>query len=239
MSRRISLSVVSLALTVLVPVQLLGQESAAGMVYANGSASVNGTEIPKSVAVFPGDEVETRPDGSATIGTNGSSVMLFSDARVKYEGPSVAVDHGSVRVITATGFAAHACEVWARPVNDTATQYEFTHNDGHVTVMATKGDVYIEDRNGSRTSSDANREEESKREHQSKIVKEGEQARRDDGCDVAAKSPKRRPVPAVGIGNPAILYPVIGGTGGVLIWVLLHGHEHHPISPACPDKNCL
>ena len=72
----------------------------------------------------------------------------------------------------------------------------------------------------------------------SKLVKEGEQATREDGCEVAAKTTKRRPVAAVGIGNPAILYPVIGGTGGILIWVLLHGHDHHPVSPTCPNNSC-
>src|SRR3954464_9141068 len=115
MYRRVFVSVVSMALAVLVPVQLLGQESASAMVYANGSATVNGTEIPKSVAVFPGDQLETKPDASATLGINGSSVMLLSNSLLKYEGSSVAVDRGSVRVITASSFEAHACDVWARP----------------------------------------------------------------------------------------------------------------------------
>jgi hypothetical protein len=230
MSQRAFLPVVSMALTLLVPVQLLGQESASGMVYVNGSASVNGTEIPKSVAVFPGDTLETKPDSSATIGTNGSSVMVFSDSLVKYDGSSVGVDRGSVRVNTASGFEAHACEVKARPASNTATQYQFTHNDGHVTVIATKGDVFVEDRQGSKT------------DRESKRVKEGEQTTRDDGCNVAAKkSPKRRPgaVTAAGGGilsSPPALYTGIAIVGGITTWVLLQSDD--PLSPACPTKDC-
>ena len=230
MSQRAFLPVVSMALTLLVPVQLLGQESASGMVYANGSASVNGTEIPKSVAVFPGDKLETKADASATIGTNGSSVMVFSDSVVKYEGTSVGVDRGSVRVNTSSGFEAYACEVKARPVDNSATQYQFTHNDGHVTVIATKGDVFVEDGHGLKT------------DQESKRVKEGEQATRDDGCEVAAKkTPKRRPGAATAAGSGILssstaLYTGIAIVGGVTTWVLLQGDD--PISPACPKKNC-
>jgi hypothetical protein len=231
MSQRVFLSAVSMALTLLVPIQLLGQESASGMVYANGSTTVNGTEIPKSVAVFPGDKLETKPDASATIGTNGSSVMVFSDSLVKYEGTSVGVDRGSVRVNTSSGFEAYACEVKARPVDNSATQYQFTHNDGHVTVIAMKGDVFVEDRQGSKT-------DESQRDKESKRVKEGEQATREDGCEVA-RSPRRAPSAPSSIGNPKILYPTIGITGGVITWILLRGgHDHAPISPACPTKGC-
>ncbi|MBI3475240.1 MAG: hypothetical protein HY010_05885 [Acidobacteria bacterium] len=224
MSQRVFLPVVSMALTLLVPVRLLGQESASGMVYVNGSATVNGTEIPKSVAVFPGDALETKQDASATINTNGSSVMVFSDSLVKYEGPSVGVDRGSVRVNTGSGFEAHACEVKARPVNNTPTQYQFTHTDGHVTVIATKGDVTVEDHQDSKT------------------VKEGEQATRDDGCAVAAKkNPKRRPGATTAAGggilsSPTAVYTGIAIVGGITTWVWLQGDD--PISPACPTNDC-
>src|SRR5262249_42729357 len=144
-------SVLSIVLTLLVPVQLLAQESPSGMVHSNGPAWVNGTEIPKSIAISSGDMLQTKADSSASIGTNGSSVMVLSNTLVKYEGTAVGVDHGSVRVTTSTGFAAHACEVKARPANNTDTQYQFAHNDGRVVVIATKGDVIVEDHEGSKT----------------------------------------------------------------------------------------
>ena len=149
---------------------------------------------------------------------------MFSDSLLKYEGTSVAVDRGSVRVNTSTSFEAHACQVKATPVSNTATQYQFAHNDGHVTVVATKGDVTVEDHQGSKT------------------VKEGEQATRDDGCEVAAKkNPKRRPGATTAAGGgllstPAALYTGIGVVTGITTWVLLQGDD--PISPKCPTKDC-
>src|SRR5947199_3054912 len=191
MSQRVFVSVVSMALTLVVPVQLLGQDSASGMVYANGSASVNGAEIPKSVAVFPGDVLQTKPDSSATIATNGSSVMMFSDSSVKYEGSWVGVDRGSVRINTSLGFEAHACEVKARPVSNTPTEYQFIHNDGHVTVIAIKGDVFVEDHQGARKDKKSKTDQKSMHQqsmdHGSKIVKEGEQTTSADACHVAGK----------------------------------------------------
>lgn len=236
MFHRMFVSVVSMLLTLLVPMQVLGQESASAMVYANGPTWVNGTEVPKSVAVFLGDTLQTKPDASANISTNGSSVMVSSDSLVKYEGTAVGVDRGAVRVNTALGFEAHACDVWARPVTNTETQYQFIHNDGHVTVMATKGDVYLEDRRSSRT------DQEAKSDQGSKIVKEGEQATRDDGCAVAAKkNPKRRPGASTAAGggilsSPSALYTGIAIVGGITTWVLLQGDD--PLSPSCPTNSC-
>jgi hypothetical protein len=225
MSQTVFRSVVSIVLTLLVPAQLLAQGLASGMVYANGPAWVNGTEIPKSVAVFSGDTLQTNQDSSANIGTNGSSVMVLSDSLVKYEGSSVGVDRGSVRVSTESGFSAHACDVKARPANNTPTQYQFTHNDKRVAINATKGDVVVEDHEGTKT------------------VKEGQEVTRDDGCELAAKkNPKKRPGATTAAGggilssSPAI-YTGIGIIGGITTWVLLQDDD--PLSPACPDKTCL
>lgn len=225
MSRMVFRSVVSIVLTLLVPAQLLGQESASGMVYANGPAWVNGTEIPKSVAVFSGDTLQTKQDSSANIGTNGSSVMVLSDSLVKYEGTSVGVDRGSVRVSTSSGFAAHVCEVKVRPANNTApTQYQVTHNDKRVAINAIKDDVIVEYH------------------EESKTVKEGQQITRDDGCEVAAKkNPKRRPgatTAASGgiLSSPTAVYTGIGIVVGITTWVLLQDDD--PMSPACPDNTC-
>jgi hypothetical protein len=207
---------VSIVLTLLIPAQLVGQDSASAMVYANGPAWVNGTEIPKSVAVFPGDILETKQDSSANIGANGSSVMVLSDSLVKYEGPSVAVDRGSVRVSTESGFMAHACEVKAKPVNLTPTQYQFTHNDGHVTILAIKGDVTVDDNGDSKT------------------VQEGQQITRDDGCDVAAKGKRRGP--ALPYNSPTAHYIEIVAVIGIITWILWPDNDD--MSPACPNKTC-
>ncbi len=224
MSQMMFRSVLSIMLTLLVPAQLLSQDAPSAIVHVNGPAWVNGTEIPKSIALSSGDMLQTKSDSSANISTNGSAVMVLPDSLVKYEGVSVGVDHGSVRVITESAFAAHACEVNARPANNASTQYQFTHNDGRVVVIATKGDVIVEDHN------------------QSKTIQEGQETTRDDGCESAAKKNPKRPhgaSPAASGGilsSPIALYTGIGIVGGVTTWVLLQGDD--PLSPACPNNTC-
>ena len=213
-------SVVSIVLTLLLPARLLGQDSASAMVYANGPAWVNGTEIPKSVAVFPGDTLQTKQDASANLSTNRSTVMVLSDSLVKYEGASVGVDHGSVRVSTESGFAAHACEVKARPANLVATLYQFTHHDGRVTVVAIKSDVIVEDHGDKKT------------------IAEGQQIERDDGCEAAAKEQTRvGPHPSFGFGSPTVRYIGIAVVAGVITWILWPDNDDN-MSPSCPNKTC-
>ena len=77
------------------------------MLYTTGSAWVNGSVVPKSAAMFSGDMLQTRSDSTASIQTNGSSVMVMADSLVKFEGPAVEVDHGGVRVTTSRALAAH------------------------------------------------------------------------------------------------------------------------------------
>ena len=71
--------------------------------YTNGAAWLNGSEVPKSAAVFSGDMLQTRPDSTASIQSIGSNVMVSADSLVKFEGLAVELEHGAVRVTTSGG----------------------------------------------------------------------------------------------------------------------------------------
>src|SRR5205814_2566059 len=126
-------------------------DSASAMLYANGSAWVNGASVPKSAAVFTGDMVQTRADSTANINASGSSVMVLSDSLVKYQGPAVEIEHGSVRVSTAQGLAMQAGEVTIKPVGNSWTEFSVTDVDGTVQIAANKGDVTVQDQQGTTT----------------------------------------------------------------------------------------
>src|SRR3974390_3417062 len=102
-------------LVILIPLQLLGADAASAMLYTSGSTWLNGGEVPKSAAVFAGDMVQTRSDSTANINANGSSVMVLADSLVKFQGPAVEIEHGSVRVSTSKGLATKAGEVTVKP----------------------------------------------------------------------------------------------------------------------------
>jgi len=225
MSLTVLRSGLSIVLAMLLPGQLLAADSASAMLYANGAAWVNGNTVPKSAAVFAGDMVQTRPDSSANLSASGSSVMVLADSLVKFQGSAVEIEHGAVRVSTAQGLATRAGEVTVKPAGNSWTEFQVTDVDGRVQIVATKGDVTIQDQQGTTT------------------VQEGQQTTRDDTSNPEQKKRKRRrgtgAAPAAGGGilssNTAI-YTGLAIIGGVTTWVLIQDDD--PLSPSCPNKTC-
>jgi hypothetical protein len=224
MSRSALQSLVCCLLSVLVPAQLLAGELASAMLYTNGKAWLNGSEVPKSGAVFSGDLLQTRADSTANIQAAGSSVMVLADSLVKFQGPAVEIEHGSVRVTTSRGLAAQAGDVTVRPVSNIWTEFQVTDVDGRVQIAANKGDLTIQDDKGTST------------------ISQGQQTTRDDTS--AEKKRKRRrngagAAPAAGVGVMSSRYAIYGGVAaaaGVGIWLLLQ--EEEPVSPSCPNSTC-
>ena len=154
-------------LVVVFPAQLmLAADTAAAMLYTNGAAWLNGSEVPKSAAVFNGDMLQTRSDSTASIQANGSNVMVLADTLVKFEGPAVELEHGGVRVATSRGLAARAGDVTVKPAGDSWTEFQVTDVNGEVQIAANKGDVTVQDDKGTTT------------------VTQGQQTTRDDSSDL-------------------------------------------------------
>ena len=218
-------SLVCCLLSVLVPAQLLAGESASAMLYTNGTAWLNGSEVPKSGAVFSGDLLQTRADSTANIQAAGSTVMVLADSLVKFQGPTVEIEHGAVRVTTSRGLAAQAGDVTVKPVSNVWTEFLVKDVDGRVQIAANKGDLTIQDDRGTTT------------------ISQGQQTTRDDTSDTGKKKKKRRneggAAPAAGGGVLSSPYAVYGGVaaaGGVGIWLLLRTEE--PLSGSCPNRTC-
>jgi len=212
-------------LAILFPAQMmLAGETASAILYANGTAWLNGSEVPKSAAVFSGDLLQTRPDSTARIQANGSSVMVLAGSLLKFEGPSVELEHGSVRVTTSRGLAARAGDVTVKPASDSWTEFQVTDVDGRMLIAANKGDVTVQDDKGTTT------------------VAQGQETTRDDTSDTGKKKKKRRgtgAAPAAGGGimsSPYVVYGGLAAAGAVGVWVWLQ--QEPPVSPACPTSGC-
>lgn len=226
MSRSAFHTVVCCLLAILVPAQLMGGELASAMLYTNGSAWLNGSEVPKSAAVFAGDILQTRADTTANIQAAGSNVMVLADSLVKFQGPAVEIEHGSVRVTTSRGLAAQAGDVTVKPVANSWTEYQVTDVDGRVQIAANKGDLTVQDDKGTTT------------------ISQGQQTTRDDTSDEQKKKKRRRrngggAATAAGGGimsSNAAVYTGIGAAAGVGIWLLLR--EETPLSGKCVTVNC-
>src|SRR4030088_2508929 len=95
--------------------------------------------------------LQTRPDSTASIQSNGSSVMVLADSLVKFEGPAVELEHGAVRVRPPRGLGARAGDVTVNPAANTWTEFQVTDVDGRVQIAANKGDLTVQDDKGTTT----------------------------------------------------------------------------------------
>src|SRR2546428_4189147 len=102
-------------LLAVMPAALLDANSGAAMLFAQGAAWLNGISVPRTSAVFSGDLVQTKADAVVHINATGSSVMILPDSLVKYEGNTVSLEHGAVRVATIQGMSIRVGEVAAPP----------------------------------------------------------------------------------------------------------------------------
>jgi hypothetical protein len=214
-------------LAILFPAQaLLAGETATAMLYTNGTAWLNGSDVPKSTALFSGDLLQTRSDSTASIQSNGSNVMVMADSLVKFEGPAVDIQHGAVRVTTSHGLAARAGDVTVKPATSTWTEFQVTDVNGRVEIAANKGDVTVQDDKGTTT------------------VTQGQQTTRDDTSDADKKKKKHRrrgtgAATAAGGGimsSTPVVYGGLAGVGAAAIWIWTR--DPAPVSPACPTDPC-
>jgi len=224
MSRFDFRSAICCLLALAFPARVLAADSAEAMLYTSGSAWVNGSQAPKSAAMFTGDLLQTQADSTASIQANGSSVMVQADSLVKFEGPAVEIEHGGVRVTTSRGMAARAGDVTVKPAGNSWTEFQVVDVDGQVQIAANKGDVTVQDDQGTTT------------------VTQGQQTTRDDTNDTEKKKKKRRGAGAATAAKGGIMSSkpaVITGLGvaaGVGVWVWLQNEP--PISPDCRTLPC-
>ena len=198
------------------PVSLFAADTNAAMVYARGTAWVNGASIPRSSALFPGDLVQTRSDSVANINVLGSSVTVLADSLIKFEGSSVEVEHGGVTVATSRSLETRVGDVKIAPAAGEWTEFQVADVDGSVTIVARQGDLSISDESGTST------------------LAAGQETTRDESQKPRKK--KKRAAGAIPAAQGGILdskTAIIIGTaavGGVAAWVLLQGDD--PASPS-------
>lgn len=193
----------------------LAADTNAAMVYARGTAWVNGAAIPKSSAIFPGDLVQTKSDSAANINQLGTSVIVQADSLVRLQPNAIELEHGMVSVGTSKSLAAHIGDVTVLPKDASWTEFQVADVDGNVKIIARKGDLTIQDQSG--TSTLPAGQETTRQETHKKNKRKG------GGAVTAAQGSV--------LDSPAVIYGATAVVGGVTAWVLLQGDD-----PASPDK---
>ncbi len=148
MMRALFLKILSCLMLVIFPGALFAADQPAAMLYSHGSALLNGNNVPRSSAIFPGDLVQTNRDSVANINATGSTVLVLNDSIVQYEGSAVKLEHGGVTVSTSKLLATRAGDVRVSPAAGVWTEFEVRDVDGRVQIVARKGDLTISDDSG-------------------------------------------------------------------------------------------
>jgi len=219
---------VSSVLIVLFPLSLFAADTPSAMLYSHGTASLNGSPVARTSAIFQDDLIQTNADSVAKITATGSSVMVLSDSLVQYETTRIKLEHGGVNISTSKFLATRAGSVTVKPASDVVTEFEVKDVDGEVRIAALKGDLTVSDPNGTTTLSQG----------QKAIRDEGtpqDDSQGQTGSKKKGKKPASGSVPGAegGILNSPVAVGIPGGiiVGGA-IWVLTKSDD--PVSPSKP-----
>lgn len=216
---------VSWIMIILFPLSLMAADTGSAILRGTGGVWVNGVEAADSIAVFPGDSLETKPGFIANLDAEGSSILIQGESIVKFQGSYLVLEHGSVSVGTSTSMSVHVNCLKVEPLSNNRTQYDVTDTSGTVQVAAHKNDVKIE-RIGAlrKTSSQSSLSE-------SGIVHEGEQATRDESAVCGAASPQK-----AGQALNTKWLEIGGGVGGGVLLLCLLLCRSTPPSEASPSE---
>ena len=217
------------AISAILPLCSLGQalpeKSGGAILHTQGGVWVNGYEAHDSSAVFPGDVIETKPDSSANLSLDGSTVLIAPESVSKFQADLLELDHGGVSVVTSKSFKVRVNCILVVPVLNEWTQYVVTDVNRTVQVAARKLDVNVEHERGRGKESP-----EPQPSQQRASVHEGEQKNYDESevCGPAAR-------PASALAGISPKWIAAGAAGaGILIWLLIHGGN--PKTPASPSQ---
>ena len=208
---------ICLLLVVFTPV-LFAQNAGVAVLTGSGIVLLNGGQLSNSNAVVPGDVIQTKENGTATVNGPGGSIMIEPNSIVRFQGQSIALDRGQISVATGKGLSVNARDFHITPASNDWTQFYVTRTGGTINIVARKNDVTL---NCGASGSDR--------------VKEGQQISRDDAdnCGLLAKG-SGAPTAAHGpiLTSSAAKWSALAVGGGLTIWALAQGDN--PVSPAIP-----
>jgi hypothetical protein len=209
---------------IVLPASLAAQGTDRALLHSNGGTLLNGSPTPGTSAVFPNNLIETPPDQSALLAADGSSANVLPETMVQFQADELVLDHGQLQLNTARALRVRVGCITIVPTTLERTQYDVIDRNGKVTVIAYKHDVEIRYQGAAA---------QTKKIGSSKtIVREGQQATREEKCGAAEKLEK-----AID-GKGAILngLPARIAGAGIIIAVTCYAlcQSREPASPSLP-----
>lgn len=225
MKRSQYLKMLSCMVLMILPAALFAADSnTPAMLYSHGTTLLNGSNVPRSSAIFSGDLIQTNGDSAANINASGSIVLVLNRSLVEYQGDAVSLQHGGVTVSTSKLLATRIGDVTVVPSAGVWTEFEVRDVDGTVQIAARKGDLTISDDTGTTTLAQGGQ-----------TTRDESPSQQDDKNNKKKKRVAGGTTPAAASGG-VLNNPVVIGIGGGIVlgttaWVLSQGDE-----PASPSK---
>lgn len=140
--RVLGLSLLALTLFVTM-VSLLAASDGAAVLNSSGAVVVNGSDAPKTTALFKGDTVRTPGGALVTISSPGSTVLLPQNSQVIFQGNALGLEEGTASVSTSTGMTIQASQYSIAPATGGTAKYEIRRSGNSVLVHASSGALTV------------------------------------------------------------------------------------------------
>jgi hypothetical protein len=108
------------------------------LLHSDGDTWLNENPAPATAAIFRDSLVRTHKGYRARIDAEGSSVLFGPETVVQFQGSDLTLDHGSLRLHTATEMTVIVGCIGINPLSSDRIHYDVTHIDGKVKVIAYK-----------------------------------------------------------------------------------------------------
>ncbi len=145
MLNRTTTRALSILMIVALPLATTLADTHAAMAYIQGAALVNGRPVSDSVAVFPGDAIQTGSRSAASISLKGSSVLVTENSAVMFRDTELSVTSGSAQVRTSKGMVVRVASISVAPLSSTSVAYEVTRRGAEVRITAVNGSLAVSD----------------------------------------------------------------------------------------------
>jgi hypothetical protein len=143
MSSRVNI-VICWFLLLIFPSAVMAAEMEPAMLSADGAVMVNGKNAPFSTAVFPGDQIATGKDASATVVAKGTTIVLPADSKIVYGRKAIQMEQGRVVITTQSGTQVRLGNLSITPALKMA-KFQLYQKGHEMAVASLEGELDISD----------------------------------------------------------------------------------------------
>ena len=130
------------AVPVILFAAVLAAQAKPGNVVVSGKVWVEGKAVEHSTNLFPGEQLRTERDGSASITSEGTNTLVSPQSALAYQESYLNLDCGTVRVETVKGYAVHDRWLTVTPSSAQA-KFEVTQSSQRLMVHALEGSLAL------------------------------------------------------------------------------------------------